>query len=218
MGVTQSRLLLPLLALLTVLSATFVFARPEARTVQQRPGLTDAQRAGGLQFAPGTNPVDEAAVRNVIAKARPEARRLIDAVDGAVTIIIGASGRPDVAGTTQPLPTGYDVTLDLGTISRRFGERGIARLTLHELGHVVDLTLADDATRAALDAATPPSIPCAATDLACQGRSNREERFAESFAKWATADMGVGLEIGYRVPPPTDLAGWGLPLLQRLAT
>ena len=38
------------------------------------------------------------------------------------------------------------------------------------------------------------------------------ERFAESFAKWATGDIGVDLYLGYKVPPPDDLAGWGAPL------
>ena len=43
------------------------------------------------------------------------------------------------------------------------------------------------------------------------------ERFAESFAKWATGDIGVDLYIGYKVPPPgPTLDAWGAPL-ERLA-
>lgn len=175
-------------------------------------GLTPAQRAAGLRFAPGTAPLDAQAVRAAIARARPEARRLIDAVDGAVTVTVRATGVGQAVGTTQPGPDGFTVILDLGTVSRWYGERGITRLVLHELGHVVDLALATPALREQLDGAIPPGYPCGGRDAACAGRSDREERFAETFAKWATGDIGVGLDIGYRVPPPASLGGWGAPL------
>jgi hypothetical protein len=40
----------------------------------------------------------------------------------------------------------------------------------------------------------------------------QQERFAESFAKWASGDIGVNLYAGYAVPPPGDLEAWGAPL------
>ena len=39
-----------------------------------------------------------------------------------------------------------------------------------------------------------------------------DERFAESFAKWALGDIGVGVDLGYKIPPPDDLESWGAPL------
>jgi hypothetical protein len=175
--------------------------------------LTDGQRSGSMTFAPGTHPLDVAAVQRAIAGARPEARRLIDLVDGALTVRVGPTGEPDAAGVTESGPGGFSVTLDLGQISRALGERGISRLVLHELGHVVDYALVPPALREQLDAAVPPSYPCtAAGDSSCAGRSDREERFAETFAKWAMDDIGTNLEIGYRVPPPPSLMQWGRPL------
>lgn len=176
--------------------------------------LTPAQRAGALSFAPQTNPVDMQVVRDAIAGARPDARRLIDAVDGAVTIIVGPTGRGTAVGMTQQTAAGFEVTLDLGTVSSAAGERGIVRMVLHEMGHVVDHALVPPAMRAQLDAGIPPGYPCTeVTDPACAGRSAREERFAESFAKWATEDIGIGLSLGYSVLPPYDLTGWGAPLI-----
>lgn len=208
------------LVLLVVLLATPVAtlsrahgtAAPPAGAQEHVP-LTAAQRAGTLRFAPGTSPVDEQVVLGAIAAARPEARRLIDLVDGAVTVTVGPTGEREAAGLTRPGPDGYAVTLDLGTVSRWLGTRGTTRLVLHELGHVVDFALLSPDLRARLDAGIPPGYPCAPGDQAsCVGRSAREERFAETFAKWATGDIGVGLDIGYQVLPPDSLDAWGAPL------
>lgn len=187
--------------------------RPAAPAAQDGFPLTAAQRAGTLRFAAGTSPADEQAVLAAIASARPEARRLIDLVDGAVTVTIGPTGERDAAGLTRPGPDGYAVTLDLGTVNRWLGARGTTRLVLHELGHVVDFALVPDTLRARLDAGIPAGYPCAPGDQgSCVGRSAREERFAETFAKWATGDIGVGLDIGYQVLPPDSLDAWGAPL------
>jgi hypothetical protein len=173
--------------------------------------LNQTQRAGTLKFVPGTNPVDVAAVRTAIEGARPEARRLIDLVDGVVTVHVAPTGDEGVAGVTETSPNGLSMTLDLGTISRWLGTRGISRLVLHEFGHVVDFVLVPPELRARLDAAIPPGYPCSTVDDGtCAGRSAREERFAETFAKWAMNDIGINLEIGYRVPPPRSLSEWGL--------
>lgn len=205
------RPLLLVAALLAVLAAAAGPLRGHG-TAAASGGLTDEQRAGALRFAPGTSPVDAAAVRAAVARAQPDAARLIDTVDGAVTVVVHATGIGSAVGTTQPGPDGFTVVLDLGTVSRWYGERGITRLVLHELGHVVDFALVPPDLRARLDAAIPAGYPCAGRDAACAGRSAREERFAETFAKWATGDIGVGLDIGYRVPPPLSLGGWGAPL------
>jgi hypothetical protein len=175
--------------------------------------LTAAQRTGTLTFN-GVNPADEQVVRRAIALARPEAQRLIDMVDGAVVVTVEDTGA-QAAGWTQGGPDGYRVALDLGSVSQQLGERGVIRLVLHELGHVVDFALVPPALAAQLDAEIPQGYePCqaGARDAAC---AVREERFAETFSKWATGDIGAGLEIGYRVPPPsTSLQEWGRPLTQ----
>lgn len=198
-----------LLLLAAVAAASMAFAAQARRSAT---GPRPPVREGSLRFAQGVHPTDAQVIRDAIAQARPEARRLIDRVDGAVTVIVGQA-RPGAAGTTLGGRDGFLVTLDLGGVSRTLGPRGITRLILHELGHVVDEALLPDALRAQLDATIPAGLPCAAAgDASCAGRSAREERFAETFAKWATGDIGVGLEIGYRVLPPASLDDWGAPL------
>lgn len=172
---------------------------------------TPASRAQGLTFD-GVAAADQQAVLAAVAGAQPEARRMLDAVDGLVTVRVGPAG-PTASGVTQTTPTGYDVLLDLGTVSRALGVRGIDRLVLHELGHVVRFALVPDGLLAQLDAGIPRGYGCE------QGRTGAcaepEERFAESFSKWAMDDIGVNLEIGYKVPPPTQgLAAWAAPLTQ----
>jgi hypothetical protein len=108
------------------------------------------------------------------------------------------------------------VTLDLGTVAARYGTRGIARLVLHELGHVVDFALVPESLDRTLDAGIPTGLGCEEGLLG--GCANREERFAETFAKWALGDIGVSLNIGYKVPPPRlPLEAWGAPLAQLAA-
>jgi hypothetical protein len=169
----------------------------------------DLPRPAPLRFGAGTAPSDQQLVLRAVAEARPEARRLVEMVAGMVTISLGGLGS-GVAGEARPTDGGYDVVLDLGGVYRGGGMRGVRRLVLHELAHVVDHALVRDALEAQLDAATPPGFGC--DDGNSGGCAAREERFAESFAKWATGDVGHDLYIGYRVPPPTSLSGWGAPL------
>jgi hypothetical protein len=95
-------------------------------------------------------------------------------------------------------------------VSRRYGQRGIDRTVLHELGHVVDFALVPDALDRQLDAAVPQGYGC--DEQMMGGCADTVERFAESFAKWATRDIGIDLYLGYKVPPPADLESWGAPL------
>lgn len=159
-----------------------------------------------LRFADGVTPDDQAAIQAAITAARPEARRLIELVDGLVTVRVGPTGSQAVGVATE-LPTGYEVQLDLGLISGRFGQRGINNVVLHELAHVVDFALVPDDLLTTVDAGTPKGYGCGDAPPGC---TSREERFADSFAKWATGDIGVDLYLGYRVPPPSG--AWGDPL------
>jgi hypothetical protein len=169
----------------------------------------DVPVGAGLRFDPSMAPSDQQIVRQVIAEARPEARRLVGLVSGLVTISVGQPGR-GIAGQTRPTADGYDVVLDLGGVYRSSGLRGVRRLVLHELAHVVDLALVPGRLESQLDDATPRGFGCdGGRSGACAVRS---ERFAESFAKWATGDIGNDVHLGYSVPPPKSLSGWGGPL------
>jgi hypothetical protein len=82
---------------------------------------------------------------------------------------------------------------------------------LHELGHVLDFALLPDDVRTRLLAGIPTGFGC---DRGISGAcAPAPERFAESFAKWATGDIGVDLGAGYKVlPPGPTLDAWGVPL------
>ena len=210
----MSPVLRPLLLLLVAVAAVWVL-RPApqpavgAGATAAFVAPTPASRARSFTFA-GVAPGDQQAVLQAVDAARPEARRLIDAIAGLVTVQVGSAG-PTSAGTTQATPAGYELVLDLGLVNRTLGRRGIDRLVLHELGHVVEFALVPEATLDALDKGVPRGYGCDDGRLgACAGR---EERFAESFAKWASGDIGVDLSIGYKVLPPVmPLETWAEPL------
>jgi hypothetical protein len=174
------------------------------------PVLPTADRAATFRFAEGTAEADRAAVLSAVARSRPPARRLVGLVDGLVDVRIGPTGQTGAIGLTQP-GTRYVVTLDLGPVVRAFGQRGIDRVVLHELGHVIDFALLPDDVMARLQSGIPTGFGC---DQGYSGAcANARERFAESFAKWATGDIGVDLGAGYKVPPPgPTLDAWGAPL------
>jgi hypothetical protein len=179
--------------------------------------LSDDTRRAGFRFDAATAPADRQIFLDAVAAARPEAQRLIGLVDGLVTVRIGPTSVPGAIGLTEGLGSGYRVTIDLGLVAARYGPRGIQRTVLHELGHVVDLALVTDDAMAGLDAGIPAGLGC--EDGKLGGCANREERFAESFAKWALGDIGVNLEIGYKVPPPSaPLDVWGAPLARLAAS
>ena len=184
--------------------------------------LSGDLRRAGFSFETGTAPADRQVFLDAVAAARPEARQLIGLVDGLVEVRIGPTGTPGAIGLTQGVGTGlvpsrYRVTIDLGLVAARYGPRGIERTVLHELGHVVDFALVTAEAMAGLDAGIPPGIGCEEGTLG--GCANRQERFAESFAKWAMDDIGVNLDIGYKVPPPSPpLDVWGAPLARLAAS
>jgi hypothetical protein len=207
----RARLYLPALAIASVLALAGIASshRGQSATAGQ-PTISEEVRRAGLQFDPTVAEGDRQAVLDAIASARPDARALIDVVDGLVDVGVAATGGHSV-GLTQQAGTRYRVTLDLGTVSARYGKRGIARLVLHELGHVIDFALVPDPLKTVLDSGIPTGLGCEEGVLG--GCANREERFAETFAKWALGDIGVNLNIGYKVPPPRlPLDTWGAPL------
>jgi hypothetical protein len=175
--------------------------------------ISAAERAATFTFDPATAAPDRTAFLTAVSHARPEARALIDAVDGLVDVHVAVTDAGTV-GVTQSNGDRYDVSVNLGLVAQRYGQRGIDRTVLHELGHVVDFALVPPALNERLDAAIPRGFGCE------QGQTGscaeQAERFAESFAKWATGDIGVDLYLGYKVPPPDDLQSWGAPLAEVL--
>jgi hypothetical protein len=171
--------------------------------------ISAAERAATFTFDPSVAPADRTAILTAVAHANPQAQALIAEVDGLVDLHV-APTPGDAVGVTATEGRRYSVTLNLGVVSRRYGQRGIDRTVLHELGHVVDFALVPEALDQTLDAQIPAGYGC---DQQSMGScAQREERFAESFAKWATGDIGVDLYLGYKVPPPDDLSAWGAPL------
>jgi hypothetical protein len=209
---TRARMYLPALALAGVLALAGMASPHRTQPAASGPPpITAQQRAQGLHFDAAVAPADRQAVLAAIASARPEARALVDEVDGLTDVSVGPSGGRSVGVTQQVGEARYHVTLDLATVAARYGQRGIARLVLHELGHVVDFALVPDSLMAVLDAGIPAGLGCDEGVLG--GCADREERFAETFAKWALDDIGVSLNIGYKVPPPRlPLEQWGAPL------
>jgi hypothetical protein len=177
--------------------------------------LAPAARDATFRFAPEVAAYDRQAVLASVARARPEAQRLVALVDGLTTVRVGSppSGAVGTAtvGSDDPV-----VVLDLGLAMRIGGQPALDRLVLHELGHVVDHLIVPQELRRALDADISPGYACPEPGLnAC---AEPAERFAETFAKWATGDAGVNLRMGYAAPPPRrSLEAWGRPLARLVA-
>jgi hypothetical protein len=213
MGTNSRAWMVPLVIVGLLAAALYLRAHPQATAgaqARQVGEISDAERAATFAFAPGTAQADQDAIVHAVADARPEAQQLIAAIDG-VTDVVVAGTEAGVAGTTSS-KTGdrFTVTLNLGLAARSKGQRGIDRLVLHELGHVVDFALVPAALNTQLDAGIPRGYGCEEGQTgAC---AVPEERFAESFAKWALGDIGVGVDLGYKIPPPDDLEAWGAPL------
>jgi hypothetical protein len=205
--------LVALLALVAL--ASIRHARVRVREVADgRPQITNEIRSAGFRFSPSVAPADRQLIEHEIALARPEAQRLIATVDGLVTISVGdaSTGGADAIGLTEGSAKGYTVTLNLGAAWEAGGERGVQRLVLHELGHVVDHQLVKPELAGRLDALVPAGYGCdpQQPDIGC---APRPERFAETFAKWCTGDIGFNLPIGYKVAPPASLDDWGAQLV-----
>ena len=98
------------------------------------------------------------------------------------------------------------------------GDRKIDRTTtvLHELGHVIDFVLADDALVAQLDAGIPDAGTCNGPVDGIGACTAIPERFADTFAKWALRGRFSLAGSGYGIPTPPSLEDWGMPL-SRLA-
>ena len=108
----------------------------------------------------------------------------------------------------RPAGKRYELRLN---VSRLNGSRQIDRdgVTLHELGHVVDLAILDDAVRDRIAAQVPLTGVCHGEAADCAAP---QERFADTFAKWALRGAVSITGAGYSLPAPASLEDWGAPL------
>jgi hypothetical protein len=177
--------------------------------------ISDEQKAAGPAFDPRMAPGDRAWIEAAIASARPEAKPLIDLVDGLVTFRTVAGGDP--LGVTSSLFRGdlARFTVDLN-IAQLDGERVQDRdvVVLHELGHVIDHALVPQALDDRLDAMIPRTGTCGQTGTGLTGSCTEPaERFADTFAKWALRGAVSAVGAGYGVANPPSLEDWGAPLV-----
>jgi hypothetical protein len=174
------------------------------------PPIAPEVRAAGLRFAPGVAEPDRAWILAAIDQARPEARQLIDEVDGMVTVTTWHDAHDRAAGLTAATQRGaYTVSFNLGYLN---GHRKMDRekTVLHELAHVIDHALVRPELRDGLAAALPSVGGCASeTTGDCTAP---EERFADTFAKWALRGAVSVYGAGYGVATPASLEDWGAPL------
>ncbi|MEA2248140.1 MAG: hypothetical protein QOH46_2669, partial [Solirubrobacteraceae bacterium] len=185
--------------------ARYRLDRPSAER-DRAPLLDDAARNAGFRFRAGTTVVHRDAFVGAVARARPEARRLIALVDGVTDVRLEPTDG-DAVGLTVAGTKRYDVAIDIDRAGRTHGRRGVDRVVLHELGHVVDSALVSDATMAPLQAAIPTPAECGSACVSAP------ERFAETFARWATRHAATDLSAGYDVALPTPtLDAWGAQL------
>jgi hypothetical protein len=191
------------LALCGVLTA-FFFVRHDSAASTSR--VTPAIRAQGLHFAPSVSAYDRRWILAAEHEARPEAARLLDEVDGLVTIYtMNAPGAPWVGIAESD---GDKVVFNVAYLD---GDRQIDRDTavLHELGHIIDYELIGDDEIDRLAGEVPTSGVCFEGRADC---ANPKERFADTFAKWALRGNVSITGSGYQLASPASLEDWGRPL------
>jgi hypothetical protein len=170
--------------------------------------ITKSARAERLRFAGGVGPGPREWIEAAIDRARPEAARLIAEVDGLVVIGTYAEHGETLA-VTRSSERGFKVDFN---VARLDGDRAMDRATvvLHELGHVVDFALVPKALNEQLDEQIPRGGPCGLA-IDCE---RVEERFADTFAKWALNGAVAEIGAGYGISMPASLEDWGAPLAQ----
>ena len=177
------------------------------------PRITAAQRDAGARFSADVPQGDRAWILAGIAADRPEAQRLIAEVDGLVEYRVH---RGDPLGFTQSHvgPGGADfvISFDVSSLDGlRRQDRAVT--VLHEYGHVVDQALVRQETNDQLEAGIPRTGACGNFGGALTGGcAVPEERFADTFAKWALRGGVSAVGAGYEAANPPSLEDWGAPL------
>ena len=149
-----------------------------------------------------------------IAAARPEAQRLIAEIDGLVEFRTHAGDPLGVTRSSIGIDSAaFVIDVDVASLNgRRAQDRDITML--HELGHAIDLALVPAATNAVLESGIPRSGTCDAGGTGPVGScAAPQERFADTFAKWALRGRVSAIGAGYQVATPPSLEQWGVPLV-----
>src|ERR1700742_53471 len=155
-------------------------------------------------------PTDRAWIEASIAQARPEAATLIRHAIGRVTFRTTYQPQVSWAGLTMARGDGYVVELNLSFLNIQRGVGLRNDVVLHELGHVVDFAEVPDDIVDRLAAEVPVTGTCLTPDTGdC---SAPQERFADTFAKWALRGAVSVTGAGYSIPMPASLEDWGAPL------
>jgi hypothetical protein len=176
--------------------------------------ITPEVRAAGLRIAPSVAPKDRAWILAAIAHARPEARTLIGEVDGLVEITTAPGGEAlpggRAVGVTRPGPDGFKIELNTAALD---GDASFSRdvVVLHELGHAIDFSLISQELAGQLDRTIPSSGSCMSETQINGACTAPEERFADTFAKWALRGAVSAAGAGYGIQAPL-LDEWGAPL------
>jgi hypothetical protein len=208
----DSRLRRALLLLALCVAAAVLLER---RLEPPAAAVTAEQRSAGLRFAPEMPEADRAWVLAAVAAARPEARRLIDEIDGLVEVRTHTGSGP-VIGWAQLGPGEAVVSVDNVALN---GDRVLDRnvVVLHELGHVIDHMLVSDELVRELDRGIPRPQTCTPGSELIGPCTAVHERFADTFAKWALRGAVSLAGSGYGVPAPPSLEDWGAPLARLAA-
>ena len=172
--------------------------------------ISEETRAATLRFAASVTPDDRAWILAAIQRARPEAQRLIAEIDGLVEVRTDLP-RGTAIGLAQMTTDSAVVSFDVRSLN---GDRAIDAdvVVLHELGHVIDFQLVPDELVQELDRAIPRGAACHATALPTGACTAIEERFADTFAKWALGGRISLAGSGYGIPAPASIEDWGAPL------
>ena len=175
------------------------------------PEVDEATRAATLRFAPEVKPSDRAWILAAVANARPEAQRLIAEVDGLIEVRTDLE-HDEAVGLAQMRPGQSIVSFDVRALN---GQRALDRnvVVLHELGHVLDYQLVSDELVQQLDEQIPRVGDCGDSALLPTGACTAvQERFADTFAKWALRGRISLAGSGYGIPAPASIEDWGAPL------
>ena len=168
-------------------------------------------RAATLRFAPDVAPKDRAWILAAVQRARPEAQRLIAEIDGLVEVRTDLP-QGEAIGLAEMSMDAAAVNFDVRTLN---GVRALDRdvVVLHELGHVIDFQLVSDELVEELDQQIPRVGSCGDSALLPTGACTAvEERFADTFAKWALRGRISLAGSGYGIPAPASIEDWGAPL------
>ena len=175
------------------------------------PEISAEDRAAGVRFAPEVAADDRAWIQAAMQSARPEAQRLIAEVDGLVEMRTDLPHTPAI-GLAELSSNGAIVRFDLRSLNY---DRALDRnvVVLHELGHVIDHFLVSDELVHELDRGIPRVGTCPAdSPLPTGACTSVQERFADTFAKWALRGRISLAGSGYGIPAPVSIEDWGAPL------